>query len=191
MTSPPLQEAATSPGNRESGPGNLRGKKFKDHRPKSERPRNSWRVMTRSTTSFAQGDIISDRLRCALMAPNGRIIPIAEEELNLWFKSFYGLAENKRKEAIAVVRNRAFHGMWPGAAVNTVHLQRGDWFIIRSDESVTKITQMHTMPLPALTFELRSSGAVSASFPHRESDPIAATFGDRNSDEGPTETPNN
>ena len=141
--------------------------------------------MTDTTATFKRGDVISDRLRCALKAPNGRIIPIAEEELNLWFKSFYGLAENKRKEPIAVVRNRAFHGMWAGTAAGDIHLQRGDWFIIRSDESETKITQMHTKPLSALTFELKDSGIVGASFPHKEEDLITAKFGDRNSDEVP------
>lgn len=137
MPAPP-GEAATSPGNRESDAGNPRGKVV-DHRPTVERSRNSWRVMRENTASFGKDDIVSGRLKHALEAPNGRIIPISEAELNSWFRSFYRLVENKHKEAIAVVVNKADHGMWAGTVVDEIYLQRGDWRIIRADDSATKI----------------------------------------------------
>lgn len=160
---PPLSEAVSSLGNRESDSRSPRGK-IVDHRPSAERARRNWRVMLEDTASFSEGEVVSTRLKHALQAPNGRIIPISEAELNLWFRSFYRLVKNKRGESIAIVLNVAHHGIWGGAAVGEIHLQRGDWRIIRADDSVTKITQQHTRPLGALTFNVEA-GRVNAGIP--------------------------
>lgn len=180
MISPPLQETAPSPGNRESDAGSPRGKPV-DHRPDAERARNNWRVMLEDTVRLGKGEIISVRLQHALQAPNGRIIPISEAELNLWFRTFYRLVNNKRGEAIAIVSDTSNHGIWGGSAVGDIHLQRGDWRIIRADDSVTRITQQHTQPIGALGFSVEG-GRVVAGYPktkeEKENPSTVEKFGD-------------
>lgn len=136
-----------------------------DHRQGVDRTRNKWRVMLESTRNFKRGDTIDARLQYALQAPNGRRIPIAGDELADWLDDCYRPGRNKRHEPVALARFKQETGMWPGTVIGTTRLQRGDWKVLRSDESVLGITQMHTGPMSKLSFGITRGGLVSASYP--------------------------